>query len=92
MNVRMTQILRFWVDCEYQRIKNHAAGRPRTELMSQILREFEESGDAMRYVNTKSEIAWKATYEMLSRLADANPPMSLLGRFYDLTAVSKLLI
>jgi hypothetical protein len=70
MRFRMTKVLRFWVDCEYQRIKNHAIGRPRT-LLGQILRKFEEAGDAMRYLNKKGEIAWKATPGMLSRLADA---------------------
>jgi hypothetical protein len=71
MKFRMTKVLRFWVDVEYQRTKNHSPGRSRTELIAQILREFEEAGDAMRYLNTKGEIAWKATPGMLSRLADA---------------------
>jgi hypothetical protein len=71
MKLRMTKVLRVWVDVEYERIKNHASCRPRTELIPQILRKFEEAGDAMRYVNTKGEIAWKATPGMLSRLADA---------------------
>jgi hypothetical protein len=71
MKLRMSRVLRFWVDVEYQRIKNHRPGRPRTELIQQILREFEEAGDAMRYVNTKGKIAWKATPGMLSRLGDA---------------------
>jgi hypothetical protein len=42
-----------------------------SELIQQILRDFEEAGDAMRYLNKKGEIAWKATPGMLSRLADA---------------------
>ena len=71
MKFRMTKILRFWVDVEYEGIKNHRPGRPKSELIAQILREFEEVGDAMRYLNTKGEIAWKATPGMLSRLADA---------------------
>jgi hypothetical protein len=71
MKFRMSKILRFWVDVEYQRMKNHRPGRPRTELIPQILREFEEAGEAMRYLNTKGEIAWKAAPGMLSRLADA---------------------
>jgi hypothetical protein len=71
MKFRMTKILRFWVDVEYERIRNHHPGGPRTELIPQILREFEEAGDAMRYLNTKGEIAWKATPGMLTRLADA---------------------
>jgi hypothetical protein len=71
MKFRISKVLRFWVDVEYERIKNHAIDRPRTELIPQILRKFEEAGDAMRYLNTKGEIAWKATPGMLSRLADA---------------------
>jgi hypothetical protein len=71
MKFRMTKILRLWVDVEYERAKNHRLGRSRAELIAQILRKFEEAGDAMRYVNKKGEIAWKATPGMLSRLADA---------------------
>jgi hypothetical protein len=71
MRFRMTKVLGFWVDVEYERIKNHAIDRPRTELIAQILGKFEEAGDAMRYLNKKGEIAWKATPGMLNRLADA---------------------
>jgi hypothetical protein len=71
MKIHMTRVLRFWVDVEYERIKNHASGRTRTDLVAQILRKFEEAGEAMRYLNTKGEIAWKATPGMLIRLADA---------------------
>jgi hypothetical protein len=71
MKIRMTRVLRFWVHVEYERIKTHCPGRSRTELIPHILREFEEAGEAMRYLNTKGEIAWKATPGMLSRLADA---------------------
>ena len=71
MTILMTKVLRFWVDVEYERIKNKRPGCARTELLAQILGKFEEAGDAMRYLNTKGEIAWKATPGMLSRLADA---------------------
>jgi ABC-type transport system involved in cytochrome bd biosynthesis fused ATPase/permease subunit len=71
MKFRMTKVLRFWVDVEHDRIKNHASEHTRTELIAQILRRFEKAGDAMRYLNTKGEIAWKASPGMLSRLADA---------------------
>jgi hypothetical protein len=67
----MSKAIGFWVDCEYQGIKNHFPDRPRTELIGRILRKFEEAGDAMRYLNTRGEIAWKATPGMLSRLSDA---------------------
>jgi hypothetical protein len=71
MKLTMTKVLRFWVDVEFERIRNHGPGVPRTELIPRILRKFEEAGDAMRYLNTKGEIAWRATPGMLSRLADA---------------------
>jgi hypothetical protein len=71
MKIHMTRVLRFWVDVEYDRIKNHASDHSRTELLAPILQKFEEAGEAMRYLNTEGEIAWKATPGMLSRLADA---------------------
>jgi hypothetical protein len=71
MKFHMTKVLWFWVDVEYERIKNHHPGRSRTELIAQSLRKFEEAGDAMRYLNSEGEIVWKATPGMLTRLADA---------------------
>jgi hypothetical protein len=59
------------VDVDYERIKNHRPDLPRTELLAQILRKFEEAGDAMRFLNSDGKIAWKGTPRMLTRLADA---------------------
>jgi len=39
--------------------------------MAEILREYERSGDAMRYLNANGQIAWKASPLMLQKLADA---------------------
>jgi hypothetical protein len=47
------------------------ANRKRAELIAEILREYEGSGDAMRYLDPKGQIAWKASPAMLRRLADA---------------------
>jgi hypothetical protein len=71
MKFRMTKVLRFWVDVEYERMKNQGPGGPRAQLIALILRLFEEAGDAMRYLNPKGKIAWKATPGMLTRLATA---------------------
>jgi hypothetical protein len=71
MKFRMTKTLRFWVDVEYQRIKYENIASTKTQLSAEILRKFEEAGDAMRYLNSEGRIAWKATPEMLTRLADA---------------------
>jgi hypothetical protein len=71
MKFRMSRILRFWVDVEYEAVKDQFDGLTKSELIAQILHEFEEAGDAMRCLNTRGEIAWKATPRMLTRLADA---------------------
>jgi hypothetical protein len=71
MKFHMTKVLRFWVDVEYERTKNGCPGGSRIEVIARILRKFEEAGDAMRYLNDKGEIGWKATPGMLARLADA---------------------
>jgi hypothetical protein len=68
---RMNKALRFWVACEYHEIKEDNVDDRRAQLTAKILCDFEKAGDAMRYLNAKGEIAWKATSEMLSRLADA---------------------
>jgi hypothetical protein len=71
MKTRMDKILRFWVDCEYDESRGNASGGNRAQLIANILREYEEAGDAMRYLNADGCVAWKATPEMLSKLADA---------------------
>jgi hypothetical protein len=43
---------------------------PKT-LVAEVLSEFERAGDAMRYVRADGKIGWKATPQMLDRLADA---------------------
>jgi hypothetical protein len=71
MKIRMTKTLTFWMDVEYEHIKNENTGSTKAELIAKILRDFEEAGDAMRYLNSDGKIAWKATPAMLTRLADA---------------------
>jgi hypothetical protein len=71
MKLRMTKVLRFWVDVEYEHIKHDNPRRSRAQLIAKILCEFEEAGDAMRYLNADGRVAWKATPGMLTRLADA---------------------
>jgi len=73
MKFRMSKCLRFWVECEFDDIEDQdpGPGRSKSELIAQILREFEEAGDAMRFLNASGRVAWKATPRMLTRLADA---------------------
>ena len=65
MKFRMDTTLRFWVDCSYEDRKYENANRTRAELIAEILREYERSGDAMRYLNSNGQIAWKASPWML---------------------------
>jgi hypothetical protein len=71
MKFRMTEVLRFWVECEYDGIRDQAPDHRKSELIVTILRQFEEAGDAMRYLDAHGRFAWKATPAMLTRLADA---------------------
>ena len=70
MKLRMEKTLKFWVDCSYEDKKHENANHARVELIAEILRDYERSGHAMRYLNTKGQIAWKASPLMLSILAD----------------------
>ncbi len=70
MKIRMEKTLSFWVDCSYEDKKHENANLPRAKLIAEILRNYERSGHAMRYLNVKGQIAWKASPGMLSILAD----------------------
>jgi hypothetical protein len=71
MKIRITKTLKFWVDVECENRKNHSANTSGEPLVAKILQEWEEAGEAMRFVDRKGRISWKATPSMLSRLADA---------------------
>ena len=70
MKFRLDKTLRFWVDCSYEDRKHENANRTKAELIAEILHEYERHGDAMRYLNSNGQIAWKASPSMLSILAD----------------------
>jgi hypothetical protein len=44
--------------------------KSRQALIAEVLSEFEEAGDAMRFLGPDGKIGWKATSRMLDRLAD----------------------
>jgi hypothetical protein len=71
MKFRMDAALRFWIDCSYEDRRYENPKRTRTQLITEILRNYERSGDALRYLNGKGQIAWKASPSMLARLVDA---------------------
>ena len=71
MEIRMDKILRFWVDVAFDEIKSDHDNLTKSQLVAQILRKYEARGDAMRYLDVKGKIAWKASPRFLTMLADA---------------------
>ena len=71
MKLVISKTLRFWVDVACEQRKIEAASTSKSALVAQVLHEFEECGDAMRYLDRNGRIAWKATASMLGRLSDA---------------------
>jgi hypothetical protein len=68
MPFRMSRELKFWVEVECdQQDLSWAHDRD----VAAILREHERRGDAMRSLNRRGQVVWKATLQMLERLADA---------------------
>ena len=71
MNIRMERTLRFWVDVAYENIKSDHPKLTKRQLIAQILHQYQERGDAMRYLDVEGKIAWKASPRFLTMLADA---------------------
>ncbi len=71
MKLRMDKTLRFWVDVAHDDIKSDHPDLTKGQLFAHILREYEARGDAMRHLNAKGKIAWKATPSFLNKITDA---------------------
>jgi hypothetical protein len=67
----MDKTLRFRVDVAYDEIKSDHINLTKRQLVAQILRQYQERGDAMRYLDANGKIAWKASPRFLTMLADA---------------------
>jgi putative heme degradation protein len=68
MAFRLSRTLKFWVEVECnQRDINPVDHRQ----VAKILREFEQCGDAMRSLNRRGQVVWKASPQMVERLAAA---------------------
>ena len=71
VKLQMDEILRFWTDVACEDLQSSGANLTKRQLLAQILREYEQRGDAMRYLNEQGKIAWKASPRFLMMLADA---------------------
>ena len=72
MPILMDQILRQYADQAYETAhlgRNDVHG-PRDLVSTKMLAELEAAGEAMRYVNSRGRIAWKATPSLCQYLKD----------------------
>jgi hypothetical protein len=71
MKLHMDRTLRFWVDVAYEDVKSYHPKLTKRRLIAQILHQYQDRGDAMRYLDKQRQIAWKASPRFLTMLADA---------------------
>jgi hypothetical protein len=72
MKIRLARILRDYIDDAYQgaRLGRNGTITRRKGVLAKILAGLESDGDAMRHVDPKGRIAWKATRRLRSYLDD----------------------
>jgi hypothetical protein len=71
MKLRISKTLKFWVDVACEQRKARTPSESKQALIAEVLHDWEEAGEAMRYLRTDGRIGWKPTPKMLDRLADA---------------------
>jgi hypothetical protein len=71
MKLQMNKILRFWVDVAVEHIKSDHEKLTNRQLVAQVLRKYEQRGDALRCLDKQGKILWKASPRFLTMLADA---------------------
>ena len=72
MPILMDKILAEYADQAYEaaRLRPNDVHRPRDLVSTKMLGELEAAGEAMRYVNSHGQIAWKATPQLRNYLMD----------------------
>jgi hypothetical protein len=71
MKHRMDKTLQFWVNVACDHIKREHRKLTRRQIAAQVLRKYEQRGDAMRCLNKQGKFIWKASPRFLGMLADA---------------------
>jgi hypothetical protein len=71
MKLRMDKTLRFWADVAAEHVKSDHPNLTKHQLVEHILLEYEQRGDAVRCLNKRGRITWKASPRFLSMLEDA---------------------
>ena len=72
MPILMDIILQEYADQAYEtvRLGRNGVRTPRDRVSAEVLAELEAAGDAMRYVNPRGQIVWKATPQLGDYLMD----------------------
>ena len=72
MPILMDKILTEYADQAYEtvRLRRNGVHTARDRVSAEMLAELEAAGDAMRYVNSRGQIAWKATPNLCQYLMD----------------------
>ena len=72
MKITMDKILAEYADQAYEtaRLGRNGIHPSRGRVSAEVLAELEAAGDAMRYVNPRGQIAWKATPQLRDYLMD----------------------
>ena len=68
----MDRILSDYADQAYETasLRRNGVHTTRDRVFAEVLAELEAAGDAMRYVNSHGQIAWKATPSLCQYLTD----------------------
>jgi hypothetical protein len=69
MKFHLNPILKFWTEIERENCRKWLP-ESNAEAIAQILKTWEAEGNAMRYVNRRGLICWKATPKFLDQLCD----------------------
>jgi hypothetical protein len=72
MPILMDEILHEVADRAYEATRLGRNGAPpcRERLSAEVLSHLEDTGDAMRFVDTNGQMAWKATPQLRNYLTD----------------------
>jgi hypothetical protein len=71
MKLKISKILRFWVEIAYQDLREKRPDLSKYTLLAHVLRTYEARGLAMRYLNSQGKIAWKASPNLINKITDA---------------------
>ncbi len=76
MKFCMDKTLRFWIDVAYNDIKLDHINLTKRQLVAQILHQYQERGDAMRHLDNRGKITWKASPRFLTMPPNAKLRMT----------------